>query len=430
MGHVYTPTATYHTTITFPSDGDFANQASIDPLEALADNDLFLKNEIEDPLTGIGALNLWVDSLAAENWPYEGLSQLLAAPSGDFLELYDFAVATTGAFFALVEDNTTGRSRVYTSTDLKNWVMDSNVINHSAAPSAVVSCAIAGAVNTVGALQFSATNLGVVKYVKGTSYGATTTSLPGAGNITQSPKCGAYFNGTYVWGLFDSVANGVVITSTDLVSVSRSAYGSLGDLNHIRGPIDWAVRGDGALLVGLGNSVRNAITQNATFILTSTDGISFSEVAIPTVNPGKEAGSGIVWNAERGVFLVATTDLVSHAVRIYQSANGTAWSLLCAIGAPAGGFLSMNCDGIASVGNTILLLLSPTAGRSYERFTYSPDFGATWLTVPRLTYDVSSYPNSIELQGKVTTKDGQMIFGNATHLMGSLVLRQQGLVVT
>ncbi|HEX7665037.1 MAG TPA: sialidase family protein [Polyangiaceae bacterium] len=439
--------AVYHPTISYPADGDNADEASISPLEQLLDNTANLKAEIEDPTLGLGALNARFDSIAALNFSGNLRGQMSADLGGTHtLGVMDYcepATASTlrqtpgsGLYSALVYDATSTIHAMYYSTDARDWQKSTVTL----AGSDLLANLIAGDTFDC-ALVFNATNLGIAKHVVNTSFGKTATTLVGGGSIKANQQGAIFFQSVYCWFLNDGLNNGIIVTSTDGVSVSRQAFGTVGDLEHFRGP--GVVTASPTMLVAIGNTPVNSISQNHNYFLTSTDGISFSERPFPCVNQGKESFGGVAWNSDGGYFVAASYDLVTAKVRIYKSngSDGTTWSLLKELSPSTslpGVFAANGCipTSLASVGSTIVMMVSRNGSAVGATPIYSSDGGATWKVNAQATYLGQATPGGLvaKLRGYV----GQLLLGFGAlntgvaqgNVLASLVTGSPGFTVT
>jgi hypothetical protein len=437
MPNTHTGVATtFYDDVDYPADGDDADEASISPLEKVQDNTSYLKAEIEDDVTGIVALNTRVDALAALNFPYDDFQRILAdsLAAGTALEIYDFdRSANLNLYGALVFANSTSTTMVYYSSDLHHWTKDIVTLAGSDPPANMIMGSAAAL--TAAWFQWNSTNLKIVKWQKGVGITATATTLSGSGSFATNPHGGGYINSTFVWGMWDGLNNAIIVTSTTATSVSRQAFGTNGDLNHIRGPMviatDATDAGPATILVAIGNALNNGIVQNQSFFLTTTDGITFTERVFPAVTPGNEQFGGVDYNADQGCFFAASTDMTTHALNVYKSVDGLTWTVVKTLAAPGpSAFLNWQVTAIASAGTVILATVAATSALSGKQyFVYSADLGATWRCVPKFNYTPSgSLVN--ELRAKLRAAVGQIVFGNGSCVMGSLTLGLQGSVVT
>lgn len=422
-------------TIEYPANGDYANEESVDPLESLLDNDAYLKAEIENATTGLPALNTRLDGASALNFPYDGLDALLKSQSDNIL-VNDFATTTyLGQFgtqvlpfsvVALCEDITSTSTQFAFSSDLRNWQLNTTVLAHA---SAIYSKDLIVGPTYACALQYASANLEIVKFnYSAGSVGATVTAIAGSASIADTRYCGVYFNSVFIWGLRDTSNNAIVVTSTNGTTVSRQAFGTVGDLNHVQGPFYWAKNTGETLLVGLAS---NTFSQSATFYLTSADGITFTERVFPAVSPGNETGLGLCYNAEQNLWLALTFDQVFGHYRVYSSPDGIAWTKiteLTTFNTLTFGGKNQLLTGIASTGQTIAIGSLSIETNPVATLLYSANFGASWQYHPRFAY--SSVLATGLLQAKIYASRGQFIFGAARTVAGSFITGQQGQAVT
>lgn len=428
--------STFYDDVDYPADLEDADEASITPLEKIQDNTSYLKAELEDDLTGLGAINNRVDALAALNFPFDYfptylyIGTVIASPK--HFVIYDFSYSKNlGIYIVLLWENSSSSPRILYSTDLHEWTEDATGAVFAFPPSNLIAGSSSGGVTATGFI-YDTTNLKIFKYSIVSGYTITATALASGSNIKSNVHGGIFFQGVFIWGMYDALNNAIIVTSTNGTSVSRQAFGTTGDLNHIRGPMVMASDTAETIMVGIGNAPENPIVQNQSFFITSTDGITFSEHTFPAQNPGKEIFGGVCWNDEQSCFFAVSSDSVSFAMNLYKSTDGTTWTFVSTVatpGAPAL-FLNWQAVGIASVNNSVLVSIVPTTGLGGNHyFVYSADLGATWKCDTQRKY-VPANVTAPALNAKLRGRAGQYVFGNTGHVMGSIVVGEQGTAVT
>jgi hypothetical protein len=384
MSTPYAGVNVYPASFTIPDDGDAENAASINvALQALGDR--------------TASLNARLSS--AGNFPFRA--------AGLTTVFYDMAYSVPLRRWLFLAKDTSTLVRVYAwDAHSSTMILIGNTVTTAAVPTGIAVHPTA--TQLVMVTDFAGTTTEPIQTWDGTNF--TTNSV----TISNAKGIGAtYFAGGYSVFLRTSTLTSVY-RSTD--GVTWSAVSSMGNYNARQ----MQFASSGSLCVAIHQNTLGGLTNtySATSVVhTSTDGIAWTARTMPI----SAFWSGVSYDARRGLFVVACSDL-ANTFKCFTSPDGITWTQ-----AGAGGKrFAAKAFGIAVHGDRWLLAATDTNLIARRFLAVSSDAGDTWGAIDLTpTWDGTSLNGGVGLEPRPVSNVAQCVLGSDGGALASLVLTPQ-----